>query len=72
MNNETNLIAGFSAVTAVSLVEEEPEYPDPCPKLRELISQAVADGDEEWILNMMRQVVRQTKENIIKRIQDTV
>ena len=49
-------------------IEQEPEYPEPCPKLREFVTKAIEDKDTEWILHMLRQTVRQTKESIIARI----
>lgn len=70
MSNEPNSERVFPLQQLVRLIESEPEYPDPCPQLRKLIFDAVAAQDEEWILHMMRQAVRQTKECIIKRIQD--
>ena len=50
------------------IIESEPEYPDPCPELRKLIRQAVQSGDEDHVLHMVRQAVRQTKQSIIARL----
>lgn len=52
----------------IRIVKFEPEYPDPCTKLRQVIHEAVITQDEEWVLHIVRQVVRQTKENIINNI----
>jgi hypothetical protein len=52
----------------IELVKAEPEYPDPCPKLRAFVKEAVAKQDEDWVIHMLRQAVRQTKESIIKRV----
>ncbi len=69
-DDDGNQQRGFPLEQLVRLVEAEPEYPDPCPQLRKFIFDAIAAQDEEWILHMMRQAVRQTKECIIQRIQD--
>jgi hypothetical protein len=53
----------------LQVIEQEPEYPDPCPKLREFVTKAIEDKDVNWILHMLRQTVRQTKQSIIARIQ---
>lgn len=52
----------------VRLIKDEPEYPNPCTKLRQVIHEAVLAQDEEWILHVVRQAVRQTKENIINNL----
>lgn len=52
----------------LELIEAEPEFPDPCPNLRTYISDAVKNNDQEWILHLMRQTVRATKDSIAARI----
>ena len=52
----------------VRIIQGEPEYPDICRKLLGYIKDAVANGDEEWVLHMVRQAVRQTKEQIIAKL----
>lgn len=52
----------------LTIVEAEPEFPDPCPKLREFISKAVETKDEDWVLHMMRETVRKTKDAIAAKL----
>lgn len=52
----------------IAAVEAEPEFPDPCQNLRTYIADAVRNNDEEWILHLMRQTVRATKDSIAARL----
>jgi hypothetical protein len=52
----------------IAAVEAEPEFPDPCPNLRTYIADAVRNNDQEWILHLMRQTVRATKDLIAARL----
>jgi hypothetical protein len=49
----------------VQLVERHPEYPDPCPMLHELAAKAAENMDKEWVMHMVREACRQTKEAIL-------
>lgn len=53
----------------IRLIKDEPESPDPCTKIRAFIHQGVLEQDEELLLYLLRQVIRQTKENIIINLQ---
>ena len=61
----------LSIEDVVEAIEREPEFPEPCPKLKELIAQAVENQDVDHVLHMLRQTVRQTKQAIIERIRPT-
>lgn len=47
------------------IVSDHPEYPDPCPMLHEVAAQAAAEMDKEWVMHMVRETCRQTKEAIL-------
>lgn len=54
----------------ISIIKDEPEYPkESSLNLQNLIKQAVLTQDEDWILHMMQQAVRQTKESIITKLE---
>lgn len=52
----------------LAAVEAEPEFPEPCPNLKTYIADAVRNNDQEWILHLMRQTVRATKDSISARL----
>jgi hypothetical protein len=54
----------YTVEQIVAVVRSEPEYPDPCLKLRTVISEAIALRDHDHMLHIVRQAVRQTKESI--------
>ena len=54
---------------AVKLVQDEPEYPDPCHMLRGFIKEAIAAGDAEWIVHQILTAANQTKASIVARLQ---
>ena len=54
----------------IRIIEEEPEYPEPCPLLKNLIHLAVEDKNEDDLLYYFRMAVRQTKNNIIENIRE--
>ena len=47
------------------VVSEHPTYPEPCPMLHEVAAAAARTMDKEWIIHMVREACRQTKEAII-------
>ena len=47
------------------IVSEHPEYPEPCPMLHEVAAKAAAEINKEWIMHMVREACRQTKESIL-------
>ena len=52
-------------VDALRIVSEHPEYPEPCPMLHEIAAKAAAEMDKEWVMHMVRETCRQTKEAIL-------
>jgi hypothetical protein len=55
----------------VGIIQSEPEYPDPCTELKKFIHDAVSESNEEWVLHIVRQAVRQTKQSIIDRLNNS-
>ena len=49
----------------IRIVSEHPEYPEPCPMLHEIAAKAAAEMDKEWVMHMVRETCRQTKEAIL-------
>ena len=47
------------------IVSEHPEYPEPCPMLHHGAAAAARTMDKEWIMHMVREACRQTKEAIL-------
>ena len=52
-------------VDVLRIVSEHPEYPEPCPMLHEIAAKAAAEMDKEWVMHMVRETCRQTKEAIL-------
>ena len=52
----------------IRIVSEHPEYPEPCPMLHEVAAKAAAEMDKEWVMHMVRETCRQTKEAILTGI----
>jgi hypothetical protein len=52
----------------LDVVASEPEFPDPCPRLRGYISDAVDAGSKDAVLEIVREAVRQTKRSIFSRL----
>lgn len=49
----------------IRIVSEHPEYPEPCPMLHDVAAKAAAEMDKEWVMHMVRETCRQTKEAIL-------
>lgn len=49
----------------IGIVSAHPEYPEPCPMLHEVAAKAAAEMDKEWVMHMVRETCRQTKEAIL-------
>jgi hypothetical protein len=47
------------------IVSEHPEYPEPCPMLHEVAAKAASEMNKEWVIHMVRETCRQTKEAIL-------
>ena len=73
VENQNDAACGQSGSTVMlgrvlAVIESEPEYPDPCPKIREWIRQAARLDDEGMMLEIVRLAVGQTKRSICERI----
>ena len=75
---EGNLIEGLSFQRLVRLddviriISDHPEYSEPCPMLHEVAAKAAAEMDKEWVLHMVRQTCRQTKEAILADLKQSL
>lgn len=56
----------------IRIVSEHPEYPEPCPMLHDVASKAAAEMDKEWVMHMVRETCRQTKEAILADIKQSL
>tara|TARA_R110000772_G_scaffold51939_2_gene119203 strand:- start:583 stop:1053 length:471 start_codon:yes stop_codon:yes gene_type:complete len=54
------------------IVSEHPEYPEPCPMLHEVADRAAAEMDKEWVMHMIRETCRQTKEAIFEDLKQSL
>jgi len=54
------------------IVSEHPEYPEPCPMLHEVAAAAARTMDKEWIMHMVREACRQTKEAILADLKQSL
>ncbi len=54
------------------IVSEHPEYPEPCPMLHEVAAKAAAEINKEWIMHMVREACRQTKESILADLKQSL
>lgn len=61
----SNLVA-FDEV--LRIVNELPEYPEPCPLLNEISEQAAEAMDKEWVKHMVREACRQTKRELTQHL----
>jgi len=59
-------------VDVIRIVSEHPEYPDPCPMLHEFAAKAAAEMDKEWVMHMVRETCRQTKEAILADLKQSL
>ena len=53
----------------LDLISKHPEYPEPCPMLHEVASKAADEMDKDWVMHMVRETCRQTKQAILSEIQ---
>lgn len=56
----------------IRTVSEHPTYPEPCPMLHEVAAAAARTMDKEWIIHMVREACRQTKEAIIADLKQSL
>lgn len=54
------------------VVSEHPEYPDPCPMLHDVAAKAAAEMNKEWVMHMVRETCRQTKEAILADLKQSL
>ena len=54
------------------IISEHPEYPEPCPMLHEVAAAAARTMDKEWIIHMVRETCRQTKEAILADLKQSL
>jgi hypothetical protein len=54
------------------IVCEHPEYPEPCPMLHDVAAQAAAEMNKEWVMHMVRETCRQTKEAILADLKQSL
>lgn len=54
------------------IVSEHPEYPEPCPMLHEVAAKAAFEMDKEWIMHMVREACRQTKDEILADLKQSL
>jgi hypothetical protein len=54
------------------IVSEHPEYPEPCPMLHEVAAKAASEMNKEWIIHMVRETCRQTKEAILEDLKQSL
>jgi hypothetical protein len=57
-----------SIIDVFSTIEAHPEYPEPCPLLHEVAEKAARDMDKEWVIHMVREACRQTKQAILTEL----
>jgi len=56
----------------ICIVAKHPEYPEPCPMLHEVAAKAAAEMDKEWVMHMVRETCRQTKEAILADLKQSL
>ena len=56
----------------IRILSEHPEYPEPCPMLHEVAAKAAAEMDKEWVMHMVRETCRQTKEAILADLKQSL
>jgi hypothetical protein len=56
----------------IRIVSEHPEYPEPCPMLHDLAGKAAAEMDKGWVMHMVREACRQTKEAILADLNNSL
>jgi hypothetical protein len=54
------------------IVSEHPEYPEPCPMLHKVAAKAASQMNKEWVIHMVREACRQTKEAIISDLKQSL
>jgi hypothetical protein len=79
MNSKINQPASAGRMPAlvrlddvIRIVADHPEYPEPCPMLHEVAAKAAAEMDKEWVMHMVRETCRQTKEAILADLKQSL